>query len=55
MLDTTERRAFEEKLLAEVADAVSLPVKNVCIEEVNPSCAHAISSVNTPVHSRLTL
>lgn len=34
VFDTSERRAFEAKLIAEVADSVSLPEKNVSIEEV---------------------
>lgn len=35
VFDLTARRAFEEQLLAEVADAVSLPVRNISIEEVS--------------------
>ena len=34
IFDTSERKAFEAKLIAEVADSVSLPEKNVSIEEV---------------------
>lgn len=34
IFDTSLRRNFENSLVAEVADAVSLPVKNVSIEEV---------------------
>lgn len=35
VFDTSERAAFERALVAEVADAVSLPVKNISIEEVS--------------------
>lgn len=35
VFDTSVRRQFEDSLVAEVADAVSLPVKNVSIEEVS--------------------
>ena len=34
MFDTSAREAFERTLLNELADAVSLPVKNFNIEEV---------------------
>lgn len=34
IFDTSERKAFEAKLISEVADSVSLPEKNVSIEEV---------------------
>jgi hypothetical protein len=39
LFDTTERRDFEALLVAELADALSLPVRNFSIEEVSQSAA----------------
>ena len=35
MFDVSERRDFETCLVSELADAVSLPVRNISIEQVN--------------------
>ena len=43
VFDASERRAFEQQLLAELADAVSLPQKNVSIEEVSPPHARQLA------------
>jgi hypothetical protein len=40
VFDTSERVAFERALLAELADAVSLPVGNISLEEVGAESPH---------------
>jgi hypothetical protein len=39
LFDTSERREWEQALVSEFADAVSLPTKNFAIEEVGNHAA----------------
>ena len=51
--DTTERRDFETLLVAELADALSLPVRNFSIEEV--SRLPSLLSSTIPAHTTFAL